>query len=315
MRINLLCIRQSQQEEYREEQIKWSYVSFIDNQDVLEMIQQGPDGVLPLLDEQCRLPSGTDKGYVENLKTRLANHPRFSFAKKDPNAFNISHFAGDVTYSGISFLEKNKDYVIQEHMELIGSCEVSLMKSFQVSENSKQSDGSPARTGRQFSSVTNRFQKELLQLVGDLAQTDPHYIRCVKPNEMSAPMVFSGTYIADQLRCGGVLEAVRVLQAGFPTKRTYRAFCQAYYKLLDLQALAPMSEDEANNKQMTVQILKAMAIHDYQLGRTKVFLRAGQLASLETRKRHLLNESATVIQRHARGFLARQRYTSLSHPP
>mmetsp|Transcript_9751 Transcript_9751/g.35721 ORF Transcript_9751/g.35721 Transcript_9751/m.35721 type:complete len:1269 (+) Transcript_9751:297-4103(+) len=301
-------VLKSQQDEYTEEKIEWSYVSFVDNQDVLELIQQAPDGVLPLLDEQCRLPSGTDKGYIENLKARLGKHPRFSFAKRDPNAFNITHFAGDVTYSGISFLEKNKDYVIPEHMELLGDCGFELVKSFQQQPDSnKQTDGSPQRTGRQFSSVTNRFQKELLQLVHDLTQTDPHYIRCVKPNELSAPMVFSADYIADQLRCGGVLEAVRVLQAGFPTKRTYEAFCQAYYKLINLQALAPPRNYELNKK-MTTQILHKQGITDYQLGLTKVFLRAGQLAALETRKRHLLNESATVIQRHVRGFVQRQRY-------
>lgn len=42
-----------EQAEYEREKIDWSYIEFVDNQDVLDLIE-GKMGVLDLLDEQCR---------------------------------------------------------------------------------------------------------------------------------------------------------------------------------------------------------------------------------------------------------------------
>ncbi len=41
------------QAEYAKEGIDWSYIDFVDNQDVLDLIE-GRLGILDLLDEQCR---------------------------------------------------------------------------------------------------------------------------------------------------------------------------------------------------------------------------------------------------------------------
>ncbi|GKF13709.1 myosin-15 isoform X1, partial [Tanacetum coccineum] len=40
-----------EQEEYRKEAITRSYIEFIDNQDVLDLIEKKPIGVIALLDE------------------------------------------------------------------------------------------------------------------------------------------------------------------------------------------------------------------------------------------------------------------------
>lgn len=49
-----LCLV-GQQAEYEREAIDWSYIEFVDNQDVLDLIEKKL-GVLDLLDEQCRFP-------------------------------------------------------------------------------------------------------------------------------------------------------------------------------------------------------------------------------------------------------------------
>ncbi|KAK1359168.1 hypothetical protein POM88_043642 [Heracleum sosnowskyi] len=40
-----------EQEEYTKEEINWSYVEFVDNQDVLDLIEKKPGGIIALLDE------------------------------------------------------------------------------------------------------------------------------------------------------------------------------------------------------------------------------------------------------------------------
>ncbi len=51
-----------------------------------------------------------------------------------------------------------------------------------------------------------------------------------------------------------------------------------------------------------------MRAQGYQLGQTKVFLRAGQMASLDKLRTELMNRSAITIQRHVQGFIKRRQY-------
>ncbi|KAL6965709.1 hypothetical protein U1Q18_036764 [Sarracenia purpurea var. burkii] len=61
-----------------------------------------------------------------------------------------------------------------------------------------------------------------------LNSTEPHYIRCVKPNSLNQPHKFENPSVLHQLRCGGVLEAVRISLAGYPTRRTYPEFVDRF---------------------------------------------------------------------------------------
>jgi myosin heavy subunit len=48
-----------------------------------------------------------------------------------------------------------------------------------------------------------------------------------------------------------------------------------------------------------------------QIGKTKVFLRAGQMAELDALRTEVLGHSAKKIQSKARSFLARKKYIQL----
>lgn len=63
------------------------------------------------------------------------------------------------------------------------------------------------------------------------------------------------------------------------------------------------SDDE---KVLTQQILEKEGLTNYQLGKSKVFLRAGQMAQLDNRRAEVLNSAARMIQRKARSFLGRR---------
>lgn len=73
-------------------------------------------------------------------------------------------------------------------------------------------------------SVGVQFRKQLGGLMGALSQCQPHFIRCIKPNPESRPGSLNPEYALDQLRAGGVLEAVRIACAGFPTRKAFRYF-------------------------------------------------------------------------------------------
>jgi len=80
-------------------------------------------------------------------------------------------------------------------------------------------------------SVGAQFSSQLKILRTRIDVTTPHYIRCLKPNDELMPNTFEPKNVVDQLRCGGVLEAVRVSRAGYPTRYPHDVFLARYYIL------------------------------------------------------------------------------------
>lgn len=109
-----------EQEEYLREQIDWTFIDFSDNQPCIDLIE-GKLGVLSLLDEESRLPMGSDEQFVTKLhhnfagdKQKFYKKPRFG-----KSAFTVCHYAIDVTYESDGFIEKNRDTVPDEQMEVL----------------------------------------------------------------------------------------------------------------------------------------------------------------------------------------------------
>jgi len=46
------------------------------------------------------------------------------------------------------------------------------------------------------------MQQQLVTLLETLSTTEPHYIRCVKPNNLLKPLIFENQNVLQQLRCG-----------------------------------------------------------------------------------------------------------------
>ncbi|PON37142.1 Myosin [Parasponia andersonii] len=86
-----------EQEEYTKEEINWSYIEFVDNQDILDLIEKKPGGIIALLDEACMFPRSTHETFAQKLYQTFKNHKRFSKPKLSRTDFTICHYAGDVS--------------------------------------------------------------------------------------------------------------------------------------------------------------------------------------------------------------------------
>ena len=80
--------------------------------------------------------------------------------------------------------------------------------------------------------VGQQFKEQLTSLIESVEKTDPHYIRCLKPNDAAKPLMLTRKRLTEQLRYGGVLEAVRVARMGYPVRLTHSAFFRQYRMLL-----------------------------------------------------------------------------------
>ncbi|GAU25942.1 hypothetical protein TSUD_16800, partial [Trifolium subterraneum] len=289
-----------EQEEYTKEEIDWSYIEFVDNQDVLDLIEKKPGGVIALLDEACMFPRSTHETFAEKLYQTLSSNKRFSKPKLSRTGFTINHYAGDVTYQTDLFLDKNKDYVVPEHAALLSASNCSFVSGLfpPLPEETMKST--------KFSSIAAQFKQQLQSLLETLNATEPHYIRCVKPNNLLKPGIFENNDVLQQLRCGGVMEAIRISCAGYPTRKTFDEFAQRF-KILEPNVLKSCPDEVTACK----RLLDKANLKGYQVGKTKVFLRAGQMAELDACRAEVLGRSAIVIQKKARTFICEKKYKLL----
>ncbi|KAL8159065.1 hypothetical protein V2J09_000602 [Rumex salicifolius] len=283
-----------EQEEYTKEEIDWSYIEFVDNQDVLDLIEKKPGGIITMF------PKSTHETFSSKLYQTFQKNKRFIKPKLSRTDFTIAHYAGEVLYQSDQFLDKNKDYVVPEHQELLNSSKCSFVAGLfpQITQETTKS--------AKFSSIGSGFKLQLQQLMETLNSTEPHYIRCVKPNNVLKPGIFENVNVMQQLRCGGVLEAIRISCAGYPTRRTFFEFISRF-KILCPEVVKGSTEEKA----ACAKILEKMGLQGYQVGKNKIFLRAGQMAELDARRAEKLSNAAKTIQRKTKTFITRRRFHAL----
>ncbi|KAM9848388.1 unconventional myosin-Va [Aulostomus maculatus] len=302
-----------EQEEYVREELSWSRIEFSDNQLCINLIE-GQLGLLDLLDEECRMPKGSDESWVRKLYDQhltSSPHPHFLKPRMSNSAFIILHFADTVQYECDGFLDKNRDTVFEELVNILKASQSELVAElFQQQGNVSSVANGSVRSGKRAHrehrlTVGFQFRQSLQMLMDTLNSTTPHYVRCIKPNDLKEPFLFDPKRTVQQLRACGVLETIRISAAGYPSRWTYEEFFSRYRVLLR----GPQHQEQA-------QTLCWQALHQlipdpdqYCFGKTKVFFRAGQVALLERLRAERLRVAAVIIQSCVRGWLARLSYT------
>ncbi|XP_024991696.1 myosin-1-like [Cynara cardunculus var. scolymus] len=293
-----------EQEEYIQDGIDWAKVDFEDNQDCLSLFEKKPLGLLSLLDEESTFPNGTDLSFANKLKQHLKSNPCFKGERG--KAFTVRHYAGEVTYDTTGFLEKNRDLLHLDSIQLLSSCKCKLPQIFASnmrSQPEKPVAGSLNKSGgvdSQKLSAMSKFKAQLFQLIKCLGNTRSHFIRCIKPNNTHSPGIYNQGLVLQQLKCCGVLEVVRISRSGYPTRMTHQKFARRYgFLLLDHVA----SRDPLS---VSVAILQQFGIlpEMYQVGYTKLFFRTGQIGRLEDTRNRTLN-GILRVQSCFRGHKAR----------
>lgn len=293
-----------EQEEYIQDGIDWAKVDFEDNQDCLSLFEKKPLGLLSLVDEESTFPNGTDLTFANKLKQHLNSNS--CFRGERGKAFSVSHYAGEVTYDTTGFLEKNRDLLHLDSIQLLSSCSCRLPQIFassMLAQSEKPAVGPLYKAGgadSQKLSVATKFKGQLFQLMQRLESTTPHFIRCIKPNNLQSPKLYEQGLVLQQLRCCGVLEVVRISRSGFPTRMSHQKFARRYgFLLLENAAYQdPLSVSVAILHQFN--ILPEM----YQVGYTKLFFRTGQIGVLEDTRNRTLH-GILRVQNCFRGHRAR----------
>lgn len=305
-----------EQEEYLKEDIEWTFIDFYDNQPCIDLIETKL-GILDLLDEECRMPKGSDASWAEKLYTKCIKSKHFEKPRFGTSAFLIYHFADLVQYETVGFLEKNRDTVIEEQVDVLRGSENKLLKKLFSDEDPKlavphtkvkvstQKNTQTNSNKQNKKTVGSQFRDSLNMLMATLNATTPHYVRCIKPNDAKEAFEYSPVRAVQQLRACGVLETIRISAAGFPSQRTYGDFFQRY------RCLCRFKDIRRDDLKETCRRILARYINDedkFKFGKTKVLFRAGQVAYLEKLRAERQRDACVMIQKTVRGLIYRNRY-------
>ncbi|KAL0583084.1 hypothetical protein ABG067_006938 [Albugo candida] len=328
-----------EQEEYTREGIDWQHTDFVDNQQCLDLIEakvNGKPGIFITLDDIWRY-----KGEEANRKFVALLHGSFgrdsnaagAIAHKTQNdwfihpkvdahkLFGIRHFAGDVIYDASGFNEKNNETVNDEMKELIQEsinpfiCEI--FATFRSEGNATAKRGTEfgllsrrpndldekLTTGKTRNlrevSVGAQFRSQLQELINKISLANPRYVRCIKPNEHKCSGKLNDEDCARQLKYSGMMEAIQIRQRGFALREDHDVF---FY---DHQTLTPTA-DSIEDMMAELSNLFGVGKEQWQLGKTKVFLKRQVAAKLEQMELLRSKASARVLQKWFRNIKRRE---------
>ena len=228
-----------EQNEYREEKIDYSSVEFMDNKDIIDLIDNEKSSIFKILDSEGITPKRDDNNFKNVVYKIFGNHNKL--AEDIEGYIGVQHYAGEVFYDVNGFIDKNMDQLsndINDAMEL--SKNKLLNRIFKADEEPKKKGAKDKKNDApkdvkinkiQSDTISTQFKRQLDELIKMLNASNPRYVKCIKPNSIKKPIVFDSIDVSLQLLSAGVLEAVKIRKAGYSVRRTKEEFVKRYIAL------------------------------------------------------------------------------------
>ncbi|XP_075329092.1 myosin VIIAa [Odontesthes bonariensis] len=295
-----------EQEEYNLENINWQHIEFTDNQDALDMIAIKPMNIISLIDEESKFPKGTDTTMLNKLNFQHKLNTYYIPPKNNyETQFGIQHFAGIVFYETRGFLEKNRDTLYGDIIQLVHSSKNKFIKQIFQADVAMG-----AETRKRSPTLSSQFKRSLELLMRTLSVCQPFFVRCIKPNEFKKPMLFDRDLCVRQLRYSGMMETIRIRRAGYPIRYTFVEFVDRYRVLMPGVKPAYKQEDlRGTCQRIAVAVLGRD--DDWQMGKTKIFLKDHHDMLLEIERDKAITDKVILIQKVVRGFKDRSNFLKM----
>ncbi|XP_059187522.1 myosin VIIAa [Centropristis striata] len=295
-----------EQEEYNLEHINWQHIEFTDNQDALDMIAIKPMNIISLIDEESKFPKGTDTTMLNKLNFQHKVNTNYIPPKNNHETqFGIQHFAGVVFYETRGFLEKNRDTLYGDIIQLVHSSKNKFIKQIFQADVAMG-----AETRKRSPTLSSQFKRSLELLMRTLGVCQPFFVRCIKPNEYKKSMLFDRELCVRQLRYSGMMETIRIRRAGYPIRYTFVEFVDRYRVLMPGVKPAYKQEDLRGTCQRIAEAVLGRD-DDWQMGKTKIFLKDHHDMLLEIERDKAITDKVILIQKVVRGFKDRSNFLKM----
>ncbi|XP_071416715.1 myosin-IIIa isoform X2 [Pithys albifrons albifrons] len=326
-----------EQNEYLYEGVDARVIEYEDNRPLLDMFLQKPMGLLSLLDEESRFPQATDQTLVEKFEDNLKSK-YFWRPKRVDLTFGIYHYAGKVLYNASGFLAKNRDTLPADIVLLLRSSENNLtrqlvthpltktgnlahtkskttisyqmwtsQKSISHTKNEAGDTGHHPRetTSMKTQTVASYFRYSLMDLLSKMVVGQPHFVRCIKPNNDRQANKFDKEKVLVQLRYTGILETARIRRQGYSHRILFANFIKRYYLIC-----YKTNDDPPVSPETCAAILEKAHLDNWVLGKTKVFLKYYHVEQLNLMRKETV-DMIILIQAYVRGWLGSRRYKKI----
>ncbi|XP_075827227.1 myosin-IIIa [Microtus pennsylvanicus] len=326
-----------EQNEYLNEDVDARVIEYEDNRPLLDMFLQKPMGLLSLLDEESRFPKATDQTLIEKFEDNLKSQ-YFWRPKRLELSFGIHHYAGKVLYSASGFLAKNRDTLPTDIVLLLRSSENSVIRqlvnhpltktgnlplskakniiNYQMRNSEKATNLTKGETrditrhacettNMKTQTVASYFRYSLMDLLSKMVVGQPHFVRCIKPNNERQARKYDKEKVLLQLRCTGILETARIRRLGYSHRILFANFIRRYYVLC-----YKSSEEPPVSPDTCATILEKAGLDNWALGKTKVFLKYYHVEQLNLMRKEAIDK-LVLIQAGVRAFLGSRRYQKL----
>ncbi|KAJ7345657.1 hypothetical protein JRQ81_001607, partial [Phrynocephalus forsythii] len=286
-----------EQMEYQNEGIDAPMVDYEDNRPLLDTFLQKP----------------MDK-FEDNLRCKYFWRP-----KGVELCFGIQHYAGKVLYDANGFLEKNRDTLPADIVVVLRTSENRLLQQLFSSPLTKT--GNLAQTRARVTAASRSLPPQLsagrikvspcdssclyyslMDLLSKMVIGQPHFVRCIKPNDNREALKFSRERVLVQLRYTGILETINIRRQGYSHRILFDEFVRRYYYIAFKAHETPLPSQES-----CVAILQKAKLDKWALGRTKVFLKYYHVEQLNLFLREVIGR-VVIMQAYTKGWLGARRY-------
>lgn len=299
----------AEQDEYVQEQIKWTPIDYFNNKVVCDLIEatRPQPGLFAALNDSIKTAhadsDAADQVFAQRLSMVGSNNRYFEDRR---GKFIIKHYAGDVTYDVGGMTDKNKDALLRDLVELLATSTNSFVSNVlfppallaSVTDSKKRPE-----------TASDKIKRSANLLVDTLSQSQPSYIRTIKPNQTKRPKDYDNQQVLHQIKYLGLKENVRIRRAGFAYRTTFDKFVQRFYLLSPATGYAGDYIWNGDDITAVKEILKSCHIPttEYQLGTTKVFIKTPEtLFALEDMRDKYWHNMAARIQRAWRRYVKRK---------
>uniref|UniRef100_A0A8K9X083 Unconventional myosin-X-like n=1 Tax=Oncorhynchus mykiss TaxID=8022 RepID=A0A8K9X083_ONCMY len=293
-----------EQLDYNREGIQWEAIDWMDNAECLDLIEKKL-GMLALINEESRFPKGTDYTLLEKLHSRHATNQYYMKPRVTDHQFGIKHYAGEVLYDVRGVLQKNRDTFRDDVLNMLKDSRLDFIYDLFERVGSRNGEETlKMGTARRKPTVSSQFRDSLHSLMNTLSASNPFFVRCIKPNMDKNANMFDPEVVLNQLRYSGMLETVKIRRAGFPVRRTFNDFYSRYKMIL--KDKHPTDDQRGRCTELLMSYDPAKI--DWQLGKTKVFLKEELEHRLEKGREVVRRQAGMVIRAHILSYVARKHY-------
>ncbi|XP_062335819.1 myosin-IIIa isoform X1 [Osmerus eperlanus] len=179
-----------------------------------------------------------------------------------------------------------------------------LFSSMSISEGEPGESSHHPRetTNMRTQTVASYFRYSLMDLLSKMVAGQPHFVRCIKPNNDRQASKFDREKVMVQLRYTGVLETAKIRRQGYSHRIVFANFIKRYF-ILAFRA----HEEPAATPETCAAILEKAKLENWALGKTKVFLKYYHVEHLNLMVRHT-TDRIVLVQAYVRGWMGVKRY-------